>query len=364
MVWPRGSDMDILARSGWLICLGLSACAGGPVIAPPPAVDPWDTLADPAVAAVWTAASSAIQAGRDAEALPLLRQVVERAPAFVPAHLRYQDIALGLGGDAATAMRTFYRERHEQEPAIAYAQARLLTTPFEQFEAVRRIQNKHPAFPWAPLSIARLQRARGQSGDAAAAYRQVLALRGDQLDAHLELAETLIELGLDAEAATHYQNYLRGAPQDAVAMRAYVALLVYRLGRPAEAMPWIERLLARDPRDEGALMDRAAATWRRGQPREALAAYLQILEQRPANARAALNIGYLYYDALATDAAGKQTYWPKARAAFRLYLQIVRPQEGMDHLEQQLAVPFRLQEIAREIGAEDPARVVTVQDLR
>lgn len=351
-------------RAWWLLGPCLAACVGGPAAAPTAAVDPWDTLTDPAVQARWAAAQVAIQAGHDAEALPLLREIVERAPAFVPGHLRYQDIAQGLGGAAATAMRAFYRDHAEPGPAIAYAQARLLGTPFEQFEAVRRIEKKQPEFYWASLSIARLQRARGQSGDAAAAYRQVLAQRGDQLEAHLELAETLIELGLDAEAATHYENYLRGAPQDAVAMRAYVALLVYRLNRAADAMPWIERLLARDPRDEGVLMDRAAATWRRGQPREALAAYLQILEQRPTNARAALNIGYLYYDALAADAAGRRTFWPKARAAFRLYLQTVRPEEGMDHLEQQLAVPFRLQEIAREVGPDDPTRVVTVQDLR
>jgi hypothetical protein len=110
-------------------------------------------------------------------------------------------------------------------------------------------------------------------------------------------------------------------------------------------------------------MDLAAAEWLLGHLQAALDGYLAVLAARPDQARAALNVGYLHYEAFATDAAGKLAHWPKARKAFLLYLQLVRAEDGYDHFERLLAVPFRLKAIEDALGADD-GRPPSIADLR
>ena len=67
-------------------------------------------------------------------------------------------------------------------------------------------------------------------------------------------------------------------------------------------------------------------------------------------ARAALNIGLLYYEVAPRNDAERQLYWPKARAAFRLFLERVQPADGHEQFERTLGVPFRLERIAELLG--------------
>jgi tetratricopeptide (TPR) repeat protein len=284
-----------------------------------------------------------LQAGHSQLALPLLRTVVERCPEHVPAHCLYQDTALAVGGAAEASMRSYYSAM----PAIgsvvnSYVKARLLDSTWARKEALERIVRRDVNFYFAHLSLGRLLRTTNRLSDAVDSFRRALAGNGNLLAAHLELAETLVDWGRYAEAVTHYQNYLRGAPSDLAAARAYVQLLIYRLGRPDAAMPWIDRLLERDPGDEAVMMDKAAAFWRANKPEQALAIYLQVLERRPDQARAVLNVAFLHYDQLAHDDATKMAHWRKAGRAFLMFLRLVRPEEGMDYMEQLLAVPYRL----------------------
>lgn len=340
--------------------LGSASCGVLPWFGSAADVARWETCDVAEGDAAWDAAQVAVQEGHDGEALPLLLRAIECCPELVRAHLLYQDTARQIGGAALAEMKARYLALPESEdsPVPAYVKARLLGDAWSeqgdswsQREALLAILRDHDDFYWAWLSLARLLRAQGQHGDAVNAFRRALARNGDLLEAHVELAETLVDLGKNAEAAPHFENYLRGAPADRTVIRAYVSLLVYGLGRADEAMPWIENLLARDPADEGARMDRAAALWRANRPREALAAYLEVLKARPEHARAALNVGFLYYDVLAgNDEVLRAELWPKARAAFLLFLKNVRPEDGHDHLEQLLAVPYRLREIERRLG--------------
>lgn len=355
--------------SARLLLLALAGCTGTQLDVPRPDPARFETCEDPAGQRAFEAAQVHIQAGSDAEALPLLRQSVEQCPQLVRAHELYQDTARHLGGEAEARMRTYYDAMPASAawPVAAYAKARLLDSAYARNQALEAILRRDGSFYFAWLSQARLLRGSGRLNDAITAFEKALALNPELLPAHLELAETLAEAGRDAEAAAHYANYLRGAPLDLPAVRAYVSLLVYRLGRADAAMPFLDRLLARDPGDVAARMDRAAAVWSKGDPAGARRLYLEVLEQRPDNARAALNIGYLCYEALPHTDAERLEWWPKAAAAFRMYERLARPEEGLDYVEQLLAVPYRLERIEdflRQHGAPLGDGVPTLDDLR
>lgn len=335
----------------------------------PEGFDPqrYEQCQEPAGKAAMDQARVLLQAGKDAEALPLLRTVIVLCPDQVRAHLLYQDAARRVGGAAEDEMRGYYEALASgRTPVTAYVKARLRDdSPFLQKEALDQILAKDPTFYYAHLSLGRLLRAHGKYASACDSLRRALALDRNLLEAQVELAETLVEDRKFEEAAAHFANYLAGAPNDLVAARSYVHLLVYRLARPDEALRWIERLLQRDPDDASALMDKAAAYWRAkgGRGLDALDLYLRVLQRQPDNARAVLNVGYLYYDVLAgNDEALRRRYWPKARKAFQLYLRLVRADEALDYLEEHLAVPFRLKAIT-DAGIPDDGQPPTIAHL-
>jgi tetratricopeptide (TPR) repeat protein len=358
----------LVRRVAWLLMALPAACQLPPMAVEGKGPASYEKCQDEQGRAALDQARVLLQAGKDADALPLLRTVVARCPDLVRAHLLYQDAARRVGGAAEEEMRAFYAELPAgTTPVAAYVKARLRDdSPFLQKEALDQILAKDPSFYWAHLSLGRLLRAHGKYMAAAESMRRALALHAGLLEARVELAETLVELGRYQEAAAHYAQYLAAQPNDLVVARSYAQLLVYRLARPDEALTWIERLLQRDPDDASALMDRAAALWRkdRNQAKEALALYLRVLQQKPDNARALLDIGYLYYDVLAdNDEALRRRYWPKARTAFELYLRCARSEEMLDYLEEHLAVPCRLKTIA-DAGIPDDAEPPAISSLQ
>lgn len=349
----------------------LAACPGTPLAGERQDSARYEVCTDAAGRLAFDQAMVHLQAGLDAEALPLLRECVQRCPELVRAHELYQDTAIHLGGAVEQQMRAFYDGQTPslRDTVLAYAKARLLESAWSRNQALEAILRYDSSFYYAHLSRARLLRSSGRLSDAISAYQRALAQNPELLPAHLELAETLVESGREAEAQPHYANYLRGNPNDLPVVRAYVSLLVYKLGRPDQAMPFIDRLLSRDPQDAAALMDKAAAIWRRGDPQQARQLYIEVLERRPDNARAALNIGFLCYEAIPRDDAARLQWWPKAAAAFRMFLRLVRPEEGMDYVEQLLGVPYRLKEIAsflQQRGVELPpeSKAPTIADLK
>ena len=313
------------------------------------AIDPrvYEVCDDPAGTVAWEAAQAALARGDDGAALPLLRDCVERCPRLVRAHRAYQDAALRVGGDAARAMQAFYAAAAEESPNVRdYLRARLAETSYAQSNALQQILGRDPSFAWAHLSLARVNRRQGRL-----------------LQARLERAQVLAELGREEEAAVDYRAYLRGRPDDEDAMRAFVTLLLYRLGRVDEAMVLLDRLEAAHPGSAELRMDRAAALWYAGRTRDAVEAYLAVLRDEPHRARAALNIGYLYYEVAPGNEVERLRFWPCARAAFRLFLERVEPKDGHEQFERTLAVPYRLEVIDELLGPDLRASVV-LDDLR
>lgn len=343
----------------WLASVvALAACATGPRRAEN-AVDPavYATCQDPAGAAAWQRAQLALRRGDDAAALPDLVLVVAACPDLVRAHIAYQDAAMRLGGAAHQAMVDHYLAMPDGgKPVAAYCRARLLDTDYAQDNALAAILTRDPSFAWAHLSRARVSRQRGRLLSSLDMYSAAL-VRDEQLhEARWERAQVLVELGREMEAAREFRVYLAARPDDIAAIREFVTLLLYRLGRVDEAMPWLLQLEARLPGDATVRMDRAAVLWREGRHREAAQTYIDILRQQPALVLAALNLGLLYYEVVpGNDTAEQRRFWPRARAAFRWFLIRGGPAEGHEQFERTLGVPFRLQRISELLGPEPDA---------
>ncbi len=343
----------------------LVGCEAGPARVEG-AIDPriYRTCADPEAQAAWQRARAAIAAKDDARAMPDLRICVQRCPLFVPAHLAWQDAARRLGGDAQREMQAHYLGTPDDMAVVpAYLRARLSDTSYAQCNALEAILKRDPSFAWAHLSWARVTRKQGRLLQAVDMFAQAVLYDPEMHEARLERAQVLAELGRDEEAAVDYRGYLRMVPDDRAAAHACATLLLYRLERTDEAEELLKRLLVAEPGSIALRMDRAAAMWLSGRAREAVDTYLAVLAEQPSCARAALNLGMLYYEVLPRDPASRATFWPKARAAFRLFLRTTRPTDGHEQFERTLAVPYRLQVIDEALGA-DGGAAPGLDDLR
>ncbi|MFY9343739.1 MAG: tetratricopeptide repeat protein, partial [Planctomycetota bacterium] len=330
------------------------------------AVDPaaYTNCQDPDAAAAWQRAQAALAKGDDAAALPDLVLVTSGCPDLVRAHLAWQDVARRLGGDAERTMRAFYADLPERRsPVPAYLRARLAGTPYEQGKTLEAILAADPSFAWAHLSLARVMRRQSRLLPAFEHYSKAIVNDPGLHEALGERGQVLAELGRDVEAAADFKAYLVAQPDDLQAAREYVALVLYRVGRFDEAQTWLDRLAAKSPGDANVRLDGAALLWRCGAHRRAADEYLAILRETPTVVLAALNLGLLYYEVAPKNEAEYQRYWPRARAAFRWYLDAGASAEGHEQFEQALGVPFRLQRIAELLGPE-PLRAVRLDDLQ
>ncbi len=349
-------------RVGFVIALAAlaAACSIGPRRGDD-AVDPavYTRCADPEAAAAWQRAQAALADNDRAAALAELLVCTRRCPDLVRAHLAYQDLARAAGGAVEQAMVDFYVQAPERDsPVPAYLKARLAETSYAQCNALEALLARDSSFAWAHLSRARVTRRQGRLLPALDMYAAAIVNDPQLHEARRERAQVFAELGRDEEAAVDYRVYVASCPHDLQAMRDYVALLLYRLDRVEEANVLLDRLEAAWPGDLLVRMDRAAALWRARRPRESIDAYLAILADAPATARAALNIGLLYYELPQND-ADRRRYWPRARAAFRLFLERSQPSDGHEQFERLLGVPYRMERIADVLGPapEAPPRV-------
>ncbi|MCA8973117.1 MAG: tetratricopeptide repeat protein [Planctomycetes bacterium] len=331
------------------------------------AVDPriYSEAQDPVDQAAWVRARELAKTDPVA-ALPALRDVVERCPNLVRAHLAYQDAALALAGTAEAEMLAYYHDLAQGDtPVIDYVRARLFETSYDRGTHLEKILARDRSFGWAHLSLGRIRRGQGQLLNAAEAFAAALVFDPSLHEAHLERGDALAELGRLQEAAVDYDAYFEAVPDDWPAMREYVALLIYRLNRIDRALELLARLDVAAPGDLELRMHRGAAMWRAFRPREALVHYLAVIEVDPGCSRALLDIGLIYYDAMSKDWTDdeRRLWWPKARAAFKMFMALGNPHDGHESFERTLAVPYRLGVIAELLGPDDGQPAVAA-DLR
>lgn len=311
----------------------------------------------------WRRAKLLVGLSRDTEALPLLVLATSKCPDLIRAHIAYQDVAKRLGGEHHQAMVDFYVQGSERasggrSPVPAYLRARLAETAYAQSNALDKILASHANFAWGYLSLGRVNRGQGRLSEALRNYDKAIVSDSNLLEARLERAQVLTELGRDQESAVAYKSYVRQMPSDSAAVREYITLLLYRLGRVDEALLYLDLLAQRGETSLALRMDRAAALWRLNRLQAAVEIYLEILAAEPANARAALNIGLLYYEIVPKDEAAKLRYWPKARVAFELFLQGSEPADGHEQFERMWAVPHRLQRVRELLGPSTKAATI------
>jgi len=320
---------------------------------------------NPAGRAAWGEARMALTRGDRPAALPHLIEATSNCPNLVRAHIAYQDIAREVGGDAEQAMVDFYVKETEAaakagSPVPAYMRARLAETAYAQSNALDAILASHETFAWGHLSRGRVNRGQGRLSEALQNLDQAISLDDKLIEARLERAQVLVELGRDMEAAVEYRAYWDANPADTAAAREYLTLLLYRLEDHVDEASQLIDYLQRSDQSLALRMDRAAVLWRGGRADAAIEVYLEILEQDPKMARAALNIGLLYYEVVPKEEVDKIRYWPKARAAFQLFMQKSDPQDGHEQFERTWAVPYRLRRIGELLG---PATVTPTLEL-
>ena len=318
--------------------------------------------------ASWREAQALLSDGNDEAALISLRTTLNRCPDLVRAHIAYQDAARRLGGQQAQAMVDFYadlpssRSANQRSPVPAYMRARLTETAYAQSNALDQILGEFESFGWGFLSRGRINRGQGRLSEALNNLDAAIVNDSSLIEARLERAQVLVELGRDEEAAVEFRIYLQERPGDLAAVREYVTLLLYRLPRVDEALKYLDWLEQQGERSPSLKMDRAAALWRAKQPQAAVELYLEILAGEPTMSRAALNIGLLYYEILPKTDADRRRYWPKARAAFELFLKGSEPDDGYEQFERTWAVPYRLRLIAELLG--ESTGPASLDDLR
>lgn len=344
-----------MANRSWLTgLLLLSSCSlfGGGGGGNP---DAYTACDDPVGRAAWQEARMALARGDQVAALPHLVAATGQCPDLVRAHIAYQDVARTVGGEAEQTMVDFYVKAADAtaegpSPVPAYMRARLAETAYAQSNALDAILDKHETFAWGHLSRGRVNRGQGRLSEALQNLDRAISIDDGLIEARLERAQVLVELGRDMEAAVEYKVYWNANPADTDAAREYLTLLLYRLeGRVDEALQLIDNLQQSDQSLE-LRMDRAAALWRGGRAEAAVGVYLEILEQDSKMARAALNIGLIYYEVAPREEVDKIRFWPKARAAFQLFMQRSRPEDGHEQFERTWAVPYRLRRINELIG--------------
>lgn len=168
---------------------GSTAATGDTSSAPKVSIDPALQLAAQAVAPDYARATGLMQAGSDAEALVLLRDIATRAPQ--------------LAG-----------------PVLNQAVILLRQNKFAEAEAtLRGVLKTSPKSPFAHNLLGIALRQQGKFAEAKAAYQAALALDPDYARAHFNLG-VLLDLYLQElpQALSHYERYqaLQAKPDPAV----------------------------------------------------------------------------------------------------------------------------------------------------
>ena len=146
-----------------------------------------------------------------------------------------------------------------------------------------------------------LQRS-GRAADAAAGYRQFIALRPDVVEARVNLANLLSATGAHADAETVYREAL-GLRRDLPEARFGLANALRAQGRLEDAVAAYRAVLAQNAANPAALYNLGSALQALGQQDQALTAISRAVALKPDFAPAHNNLGILHYDRAEWDEA-------------------------------------------------------------
>ncbi len=151
-------------------------------------------------------------------------------------------------------------------------------------------------------NLALLLQQEGQTDDAVACLRQVLALQPDHAEAAHTLGLALLEQGRPEEAVESLERVLVFWPGDARVLNA-LGLALRALERPEDAAACFRRGLAHAPERAELHNNLGLALQALGQPAEAALCYRQVLAIQPDSVEATSNLGLACRDQGRLDAA-------------------------------------------------------------
>lgn len=337
---------------------GLWACAAVEQLAP--IADGYDQCGD---RGRWEAELLQRRA-EESQARAFLIETIGRCPDFVPAHLALTELGRAEDGTPNPAVVEFYAgwKGRPGSPLPEFVRARLARNDRDRLEALESAIARDASFYYAYLDLAEVWERSDRIAKVVDAYDKASRAKPDSWRAQLGLARALAQIGRAEDAAGAYAKALEGMPSAepgfATAAREYAAMLVYELRRPAAAALWLDRLLANRPDEIGLLMDRAAAYWLAGERDRAVSLYRRVLELEPKEARAALNIGNLFFERPERSLEEKRRDWPSARRAYRYFLAHAEDGDDYDVTDRVVTVPLRLRLIDEALGALPPGSPV------
>jgi len=144
------------------------------------------------------------------------------------------------------------------------------------------------------LQASALQRA-GRAGEAAAIYRQFIALRPEVVEARVNLANLLAIIGAPADAEAAYREAL-ARRRDLPEARFGLANALRAQGRLEEAVDAYRAGLALDSNNPGAVYNLGSALQALGRTDQAFTAFSRAVALKPDFAQAHNNLGILHYD--------------------------------------------------------------------
>jgi tetratricopeptide (TPR) repeat protein len=235
-------------------------------------------------------------------------------------------------GDTAAA-RTLYRRLLAHRGAALAATIRLADLDSRESrlrEAIDHLEaatNRWPRSADVWRSLARTYRRHERVRDSLAAWRRAAALDAARApEAYTEMAAIAESLADFDAAEQHYEECLRGRPDDSVGHRRYGTLLLLRrrLGdRLYRAIAQLERATASDPDDSAAFAALGRAYEAAGRDSEALIALRHSIDLAPGSGASYLALGRL------ARRLGRADEGREMMAMYRLYRQAEQQLEGL-----------------------------------
>ena len=352
------------ARSGLVVGLALlTACVGttgGGTGRPSSGQGPGDSSAR----ATFQTATRLEAEGELVQAVAAYRKCVDLVPERLGYHVAYQDAALRLPATGKTpqpatqAMREYYKRLPDagRSPQTPYLRARLQRHDRREEPARLLLESalqRDEGFYPAQYELGLLWRGVDRPSLAHQWFKRAAANSRAQPVARRAWAEVSMELGLWNEAVDAYARYTAEVPADLESQRAYLRLVLYKVSdKLAVAERVVANLLRALPDDIGLKMDRAAVAWRKGEIEAAVDGYRGVLRADPKRARAALNLGNLFYDTGRRQKPGsaRRASLERARRAYIYYRTLGIPDDAFDWFDQKIAVRVNLATIAKELG--------------
>lgn len=327
--------------------VALSGCQELPIVPPLPVslgVD-YEGCEDPRLAE----AERLESAGDLTAACGILEEIALACPSAWRVRAAWVRCALRAGGAEEDRLREVHAT-DGQGPIHSWVRSRIEKVDSRRVDLLDRAVDLDEAFYPAYLDLAEIWGRSDRTAMQLAYLEKAVAARPDFPEANLALGRLLVSIGRSEGAVKCYEAYLASAPDDAAPTLEFITLLVYGLREIDRAAPWIARRLAADPSDVDVRMADAAVAWRKGDAARAASVYRAVLVDQPAQAKAALNLGNLWFQRPDRTDGARDADWARARDAYRYFLSLDPEGDFFDVHDVLVSVPYRLEVIDAAIG--------------